>query len=285
MDITLADLEYLRILQKLHHYYTKKRNTNEGRNAITTRLDLAQCKVILKEFPVVTVKKTAIKKALTELEWFLSGNNKCPENLLDWWEGQLNPQGRYIGGYTDMLSGKYNQVHERIKSIRSNPNSRRHIITTWDPLTCDNITVLNENPKTPTPCHLSFVQFICEGNRMDMLSYQRSGDILLGVPHNWVQHWALLTYICAHTGHKPRNLIWEGGDIHLYNEKSHIEAIEQILFFSNNMNKKSYIPCTLQYNPPAEYDLTTDIVPFRAEDFSYNKVSSPPYQLPKIKMI
>lgn len=285
MDITLADHEYLKILHKLHNYYRQNKKSISGRNGSVTRFDLAVCKIIFRQFPIVTIKQTAIKKALTELEWFLSGDNKCPDSLLDWWEGQLNPEGRYIGGYTDMLSGSYNQIHAKIKGMREKPFGRRHVLSTWNSEICDNITILNENIKTPTPCHLSYVMFTCEGDYVDMLSVQRSGDILLGVPHNWVQHWALLEYICAHTGKKPRHLIWEGCDIHLYNEESHIKAVEAIISGTARVNTKTALLCDIKYEPAAEYDLSKDIAPFKAADFSYTKVVKPPYELPKIKLL
>ena len=116
--------------------------------------------------PLVTVRKTAWKKALREMEWFLSGDSKCPEELLDWWDGQLNPHGRYFGGYGNQLRAFqepqeffFDQVEFIQKALKENPNSRRLLMSVWNPGDMANITTINDNPNAVTCCHSIIVQF------------------------------------------------------------------------------------------------------------------------------
>lgn len=192
-----------------------------------------------KELPLVTVRKTAWKKALLEMEWFMSGESKCPEELMDWWAGQLNPDNRYIAGYGEQLRKRgyrsnvnglgWDQIYAQLKNIKEHPASRRLIMTTWEPLDMEIITTLNRNNHTPTNCHGTLSQFFVRDGVLSLKTYQRSADILLGVPHNWVQYWALLTYFAHHTGNAIGELIWIFGDLHLYTEESHMKAANEIL--------------------------------------------------------
>jgi thymidylate synthase len=218
--------------------------------------------------PLVTIRKTAWKKALLEMEWFLSGNSKCPDELLDWWEGQLNPNGCYFRGYghqlTDYTSESsdlnhyvvgFNQINWLINAIKHSPNSRRLIITTWHPEEMSRITEINENKNTPTTCHLSFVQFFVRNNKLYMLDIARSQDLILGTPHNWVQHWALLMYIAYKTSYKVGGITYTFGDAHIYNEPSHIEVANMIIN-CNNFEQESL---EMIYTPTSDK--------FKASDF------------------
>lgn len=190
-----------------------------------------------KELPLVTIRKTAWKKALLEMEWFMSGTAKCPEELMDWWNGQLNPHGEYIKGYSkqyrdfgsDLNRRGFDQIKNMLTNIQQHPNSRRLVMTNWEPFEMQNITILNDNPQTPSCCHGTLNQFFVRDGTLNLKTYQRSADILLGVPHNWVQYWALLTYFAHHTGNDVGELIWIFGDLHLYTEESHIKAANEIL--------------------------------------------------------
>jgi thymidylate synthase len=94
------------------------------------------------------------------------------------------------------------------------------------------ITDINENPATPTTCHLSFVQFYVQDNKLYMDTKARSQDILLGTPHNWVQAWALLVYLAAQTGYDVGNLEYSFGDAHVYAEESHMEVADSIIAYA-----------------------------------------------------
>jgi len=228
--------------------------------------------------PLVTLRKTAWKKALREFEWFMSGDPKCPDELLDWWDGQLNPRGCYLDGYSaqfrcaSSVGTAADQIANLLAGLREHPNSRRHVLTTWNAADMANITRTNENPRTPTCCHGSLVQFHVVGKYLHMYHYQRSADLLLGLPHNLVQYRALLHFVAFHTGFLPGTLTYKLGDAHIYHEASHLEAARAIA--------TAQLPASsprLIYQPPA--DLPTDPagVPwFRAEDFSLDgKIPEP----------
>ena len=209
----------------------------KGRNGSTKRLFAPQ-PLTFNATPLVTVRKTAWHKAIREMEWFLSGEGKCPEELQDWWANQLNPYGEYIEGYGHQFrsfNGNFDQITNLIDGVLNHPYSRRHVITTWNPPLMGEIGVINDNPDTPTPCHTSFAQFsVSTENELSMLSVQRSADVLLGVPHNWVQSWAFLLWLAAQTGYNPGNLTWVFGDAHIYCQKTHIKVAEEMCYYAVN---------------------------------------------------
>jgi len=97
-NYTSADLTYASILQDILRF----------NNVVETRNHSCYCKpfldnVTFDSLPLITVRKTAWKLALTEMEWFMSGDSKCPEKLAKWWAGQLNPEGKYLAGYPQQL--------------------------------------------------------------------------------------------------------------------------------------------------------------------------------------
>lgn len=203
--------------------------TLPGRNGDTRRSFILP-RVIFDSTPLVTLRKTAWAKAIREMEWFLSGDTKCPEELLDWWKGQLNPGGDYLGGYSHQLRSSYfDQISALLDGIKSHPFSRRHVITTWEPHDMYNITKINNNPNTPTTCHTTIAQFfVSKGGYISLSTYQRSADMLLGVPHNWIQSWALLLWVAAQVEGIPDVMIWNFGDAHIYQEYSHLSVVDQI---------------------------------------------------------
>lgn len=197
--------------------------------------------ILFDQTPLFTIRKIAWKKALREMEWFMSGEPKCPSELMDWWAGQLNPQNEYWGGYGEQMRQQglsftdcptqegFDQVSAILHSLKEHPYSRRHIMTTWESSTMYRITDINGNIHTPTTCHGSLTQFFVQDECLHMKTYQRSADILLGVPHNWIQYWALLYYFAYHTNLNIGTLIWIFGDLHLYDEPSHIDCARSIL--------------------------------------------------------
>lgn len=204
------------------------------------------------ETPLVTVRKTAWRKALREMEWFLSGDSECPNELLDWWDDQLGPEGRYVYGYGNQFrsfgsveSEGFDQIAHLIEGLKNHPFSRRHVVTAWNPWDMSEITYVNSNLKTPTTCHSTLLQYFVFKGKLHCTHYQRSADILLGVPHNFIQHWALLLWLAKQTGLEARSLRWIFGDLHLYDEPSHIEVAKSII--SADLSNRYKIP-TLTYN-------------------------------------
>jgi len=225
------------------------------------------------EFPLVTLKKTAVKKAIKEMEWFMSGQSVCPDNLLDWWKGQLNERNQLVNGYpwqfrvSSFANGfgelrEFDQVKFILDGLKNSPNSRRLILSAWNPGEMANITKDNDNINTPTCCHSIVVQFFVRDGKLHMKTYQRSADMLLGVPHNWVQSWAMLLYFAYHSGLRVGSMIWMWGDAHIYKEQTHLDAID-IITEANCLNH-----CVdLVYNPKTiAYDMV-GVPIFRADDF------------------
>jgi thymidylate synthase len=219
--------------------------------------------ILFTSTPLVTVRKTAWKKAIREMEWFLSGSPKCPDELLDWWDGQLNSNGYYLSGYGEQLrafDSRFDQIENLLHGIHNHPYSRRHVITTWHPEEMAEITKLNKNPKTPATCHTTLAQFFCSPDGgISMRSYQRSADMLLGAPHNWIQSWALLMWVAEKTGRVCDKMLWTFGDAHIYAEESHLRAAREILDAPRSF--------TARFNGLPKLCYEKSSVDFRAEDF------------------
>lgn len=231
------------------------------------------------EFPLVQLRKTAYKKALREMEWFMSGDTQCPVELQDWWAGQLNEDMRLIDGYGTQLrraphsyNGYNDQIRATLGDLRDHPFSRRILITTWNPGDMAAITENNDNPNTPTCCHATMIQYSVSADQdgkpktLNAYHFQRSADVLLGLPHNLVQHWALLTFFAHHAGLKVGRLAYQLGDAHLYDEQSHLQAAQSILRWTQGYNSTADAP-TLVYKYGGEVD-ELGVPTFKASDFS-----------------
>lgn len=180
-------------------------------------------------FPVLTTKKVHLKSVIAELLWMLSGDTNVKAlqdqgvTIWDEWAdecGDLGPvygaQWRTWGG--GALFSEIDQIADVIKSIRENPNSRRHIVTAWNPTEVDECAL--------PPCHC-FFQFNVKGGFLDCQLYQRSADLFLGVPFNIASYALLMSMIAKVTGLTPRHFIHTFGDVHIY--KNHVEQVmEQI---------------------------------------------------------
>lgn len=253
----------------------------ESRNhSVRSVIDLPS--ITFSTFPLVTLRRTAWKMALREMEWFLSGKTQCPDTLLPWWEGQLNvrydihqcysrmiERHHYVSGYGHQLrhfdgdrlqryglNDGYDQVDAFLNGIILDPFSRRHIMTTWHPFEMANIALINNNTDCPATCHGTLVQGFVRDNSLFMNVYQRSADLLLGVPHNWVQWWGFLLWAANQSGLGVGTLRWIAGDAHIYQSEDHLEVMHAIL----DADEKIEDDCTLCY----EHN-TND---FRADDFT-----------------
>lgn len=241
------------------------------------------------EFPLIQQRPVAIKKAIEEMSWFVSGSEECPDSLLSWWEGQLSPDFCLFNGYPKQFRNfsynnsyykrvEFDQIAFLLKEIALHPSSRRLILTVWNPGEMAEITETNKNKNTPTCCHTIANQFFVRNNCLYMRAYQRSADMLLGVPHNWVQSWALLLYFAYHTGFRAGGMLWDFGDAHIYTEPSHIEVAQTIIDNSCFENE-----VMLVYKPLDEglcYD-GTKVPVFKAEDFTI--IGKPAEPLTRVK--
>lgn len=231
--MNVADYHYRNLIEQVIEYGDLIETRNHEAYSF-----ISSDTIVFVETPLVTLRKTAWKKALREMEWFLSGDAKCPEELLDWWDGQLDPAGKYLRGYGEQLrhwqgTGRwddgFDQIQHLIEGIKEHPYSRRHVITTWNPLDMFRMTDLNCNLKTPTTCHLSMSQYFVRDVKLSARTYHRSCDLLLGAIHNWLQHWGLLLWLAKQTSLEVGSLIYSFGDLHVYKEDSHLAVVDAIL--------------------------------------------------------
>ena len=191
-------------------------------------------------FPIVTTKRVPFRWVAEELFWFLSGSTDEKDlqaRGVDIWQEWATPEqtarfGREVGdlgpvyGYLwRSFGGDYpqmngvDQIARLINEIETNPNSRRLIVTGWNPETCDDVAL--------PPCHTLF-QFKVENERtLHCQLYQRSADAFLGVPFN-ISSYALLTHLVAHvTGLEVGEFIHTFGDLHIYS--NHLEQVDELL--------------------------------------------------------
>ncbi len=168
-------------------------------------------------FPLVTTKKVHLKSIVHELIWFLQGSTNISylkENGVSIWDewadenGDLGPvYGAQWRSWPDGNNGTIDQIQNLIQGIKTNPDSRRHIVSAWNPALVDEMAL--------PPCH-SLFQFYVANEELSCQLYQRSADIFLGVPFN-IASYALLTHMVAHVCNlKTGKFVHTFGDAHLY---------------------------------------------------------------------
>ena len=186
-------------------------------------------------FPMVTTKKLHLKSIIYELLWFLKGDTNIgylQENGVRIWnewadeKGDLGPV--YGHQWRNWNSEEVDQITDIIKTLKSNPDSRRMLVSAWNPSVMpDSSKSFSENvakgKAALPPCH-AFFQFYVADGKLSCQLYQRSADIFLGVPFN-IASYALLTMMIAQVcGYKAGDFIHTFGDAHIYN--NHMEQIE-----------------------------------------------------------
>ncbi|MBL8642288.1 MAG: thymidylate synthase [Rhodospirillaceae bacterium] len=206
-------------------------------------------------FPMVTTKKLHVKSIIYELLWFLKGDTNIKYlkdhgvSIWNEWadeDGDLGPVYGYQWRSWPSLDGrKIDQIANVVQSIKRNPDSRRHMVTAWNPADVDDMAL--------PPCHCLFQFYVADG-KLSCQLYQRSADIFLGVPFN-IASYALLTLMVAQvTGLKPGDFVHTLGDAHLYT--NHVEQAHiQLTRFPKPLPR-------LQINPAVG-----DIFAFTFEDF------------------
>jgi thymidylate synthase len=193
------------------------------------RFDLAE------GFPMVTTKKLHLKSIIHELLWFLKGDTNIKylqENGVKIWDAWADKNGNlgpvYGHQWRNWNSEEIDQIQELINELKSNPNSRRLLVSAWNPSVLPDTSksfaenVANDKAALP-PCH-AFFQFYVSDNKLSCQLYQRSADIFLGVPFN-IASYALLTMMIAQVCNlEVGEFIHTFGDAHIYN--NHFEQIE-----------------------------------------------------------
>ncbi|MFE1243319.1 thymidylate synthase [Fictibacillus sp. NPDC058756] len=215
--------QYLDFLQDILHNGTKKEDrTGTGTVSVFGR----QMRFDLEEgFPLVTTKKLHLKSIIHELLWFLKGDTNIAylkENKVRIWdewadeEGNLGPvYGHQWRSWSAPNGDTIDQISNVIEDIKNNPDSRRLIVSAWNPADVPNMAL--------PPCHLLFQFYVADG-KLSCQLYQRSADSFLGVPFN-IASYALLTMMVAQvTGLKPGEFVHTVGDAHIY--LNHLEQVE-----------------------------------------------------------
>lgn len=181
-------------------------------------------------FPLVTTKKLHLRSIIYELLWFLKGDTNIgylSENGVKIWDawatesGDLGPvYGRQWRAWPNGDQAAIDQIAELVEQLKSNPNSRRHIVCAWNP------AELPDESKSPqenaaegrmalAPCHCLF-QFYVSNGKLSCQLYQRSTDVFLGLPFNIASYSLLNCMLAQQVGLEPGDFVWTGGDTHLY---------------------------------------------------------------------
>ena len=216
-------------------------------------------------FPLVTTKKLHLKSIIYELLWFLKGETNIgylKDNGVKIWDAWANENGDlgpvYGFQWRNWNNDNIDQISQLIDTIKNNPDSRRMLISAWNPSVLpDTSKTFSENVKLGNaalpPCH-AFFQFYVANNKLSCQLYQRSADIFLGVPFN-IASYSILTHMVANvTGLSVGDFVHTLGDAHIY--KNHFDQAK--LQLSRSMKNLPY----LKFNK--KFDSIND---FKYEDF------------------
>jgi thymidylate synthase len=247
--------QYLDLLRHIRRHGARKGDrTGTGTLSVfghQMRFDLAQ------GFPLVTTKKIHVRSVVLELLWFLRGDTNVAwlhdhgVTIWDEWadeRGELGPvYGRQWRAWPTADGRAIDQMSQVVTQLRENPDSRRIIVSAWNVGELEAMALM--------PCHALF-QFHVAGGRLSCQLYQRSADFFLGVPFN-VSSYALLIHMLAQQCDlTPGELIWTGGDCHLY--LNHLEQADEQL-----QREPNPLPTlTLRRRPPSLFD-------YKYEDFEF----------------
>jgi thymidylate synthase len=260
--------QYLDLMERILADGVEKRDrTGTGTLSVfghQMRFDLAD------GFPLTTTKKLHVKSIIHELLWFLTGDtnikylNQHGVKIWDEWadeNGDLGPvYGRQWRSWPAPDGGAVDQIANVVAAIRRNPDSRRLIVTAWNPAEVEAMAL--------PPCHCLFQFYVAQG-RLSCQLYQRSADVFLGVPFN-IASYALLTMMVAQvTGLAPGEFVHTSGDAHLY--LNHIEQARLQL-----ARPPRPLP-RMALNPAVK-----DIFAFRHEDFTLEGYEPHPHIKAKV---
>lgn len=179
-------------------------------------------------FPLITTKKVHMKSIIHELLWFLKGSGNIAyltENgvtIWDEWADENGDLGNVYGVQWRAWAGAngetIDQISEVIEQIKTNPDSRRLIVSAWNVAEVPNMAL--------PPCH-AFFQFYVADGKLSLQLYQRSADMFLGVPFNIASYSLLVHMVAQQTGLEVGDFVWTGGDVHIYD--NHLEQVKEQL--------------------------------------------------------
>lgn len=254
---------YLDLVQDiLQHGNCKTDRTGTGTLSVfgrQLRFDLNQ------GFPLLTTKKLHLKSIIHELLWFLSGSSNIAYlrehgvRIWDEWadeNGELGPvYGVQWRSWPKPDGGHVDQISELIKQLKTNPDSRRHLISAWNVAEVENMAL--------PPCHALFQFYIADG-KLSCQLYQRSADVGLGVPFN-IASYALLTMMVAQVCDlELGDFVHTFGDVHIY--LNHVEALQE------QLTRTTYALPKMWINPEVK-----DIFGFSYEDFRLEDYQAHPH--------
>ena len=206
-------------------------------------------------FPAMTTKKLHLRSIIHELLWFLNGDTNIKylnDNRVSIWDEWADENGDlgHIYGYQwrswPAADGKHiDQISQVIESIKTNPDSRRHIVNAWNVGELDNMAL--------PPCHIMFQFYVADG-KLSLQMYQRSADIFLGVPFNIASYALLLKMVARVTNLEPGEFVHTFGDAHIYN--NHIEQVKL------QLTRDTFVLPEMKLNPSVK-----NIFDFKFEDF------------------
>lgn len=246
--------QYLDLLRHImEHGTVKSDRTGVGTKSVfgyQMRFNLAE------GFPLLTTKKVHLRSIIHELLWFIAGDTNIKylnDNKVTIWDewadenGDLGPvYGHQWRSWATPQGGKIDQLANVVEQLKKNPNSRRHIVSAWNPGEVDNMAL--------PPCHAMF-QFYVADNKLSCQLYQRSADVFLGVPFN-IASYALLTQMIAQVcGYELGEFVHTLGDTHIY--LNHFEQVETQL-----SREPRELP-KMEINPDVK-----SIFDFKYEDFN-----------------
>ncbi|MDJ0881398.1 MAG: thymidylate synthase [Gammaproteobacteria bacterium] len=245
--------QYLDLMRHVRdHGIEKTDRTGTGTRSVfgyQMRFDLAE------GFPLVTTKKLHLRSIIHELLWFLKGDTNIrylKENGVSIWDewadenGNLGPvYGSQWRSWPTADGRHIDQIQQLLEQIKSNPDSRRLIVSAWNVGEIENMAL--------PPCHAFFQFYVAQG-RLSCQLYQRSADIFLGVPFNIASYALLLMMIAQVSGLKPGDFVHTLGDAHLYS--NHIEQANL------QLQRQPHALPTMKINPSI-----TNLFDFTFEDF------------------
>jgi len=248
--------------------YVRESGTEKGDRTGTGTLSVFgyQMRFNLEDgFPLVTTKKVHLKSIIYELLWFLKGSTNIDylkEHGVSIWDdwaderGELGPvYGAQWRSWPTQDGDSIDQISEVINQIKTNPNSRRLIVSAWNVSQIDNMAL--------PPCHALFQFYVAEG-RLSCQLYQRSADIFLGVPFNIASYALLVLMIAKVTGLTPGDFVHTLGDAHLY--LNHLNQVDE------QLKRKSFPIPKMQITKDV-----TNILDLEYEDFSLKDYKSHPH--------
>jgi thymidylate synthase len=257
------DQPYLDLLRHVRDTGTRKTDrTGTGTLSVfghQMRFDLAQ------GFPLITTKKLHLRSIIHELLWFLQGDTNIAylnANKVSIWNewadenGDLGPvYGAQWRSWPRPDGGTIDQIAGLVEDLKRNPDSRRHIVTAWNPADIPRMAL--------APCHCLFQFWVGDG-KLSCQLYQRSADLFLGVPFN-IASYALLTLMVAQvTGYRPGDFVHSFGDAHIY--LNHLDQVDE------QLARTPFPAPTMRLNPDVK-----DLFAFTFEDFVLEDYQAHPH--------